>query len=99
MPRERTMAGTVVQYEEPVWPPLRAAVGLNHADSFMWMCEIELADGSRVHSYKHIHTRGYLHLDGEGHAFVYVGDQRYREIDLVLLVELVLAGFEPDDDP
>jgi hypothetical protein len=99
MPRERTTRGTVVQHEEAVWEPLRAAVGLYHADWFMWMFEIELADGSRVHSYKHIHTRRYLHLDGEGHAFVYCGDHLYREIDLDILVDLVIDGFDPADDP
>ena len=98
MPRKRTMTGTLVQYEEPEWTPLRDAVGLCRADWFMWMSEIELEDGSRVHAYKHVNTRRYLHLPGDGRAFAYMGDNRYREIDLDIAVDLVFVGCEPDED-
>ena len=55
-------------------------------------------DGSRVHSYKHVTTRRYLHLPGDGRAFAYLGDHRYREIDLEIAVDLVFVGWERDED-
>lgn len=39
------------------------------ADEFMWMGAAEFNDGRTVHSYKHIDTRRYLHLDEAGHAY------------------------------
>ena len=39
------------------------------ADDFMWMGAAEFNDGRTVHSYKHIDTRRYLHLDQSGHAY------------------------------
>lgn len=42
------------------------------ADDFMWMGAAEFADGRVVHSYKHIDTRRYLHLDDGGHAYRYI---------------------------
>ena len=38
-------------------------------DDFMWMCAAEFHDGRTVHSYKHVDTRRYLHLDDSGHAY------------------------------
>ncbi|MCB1001713.1 MAG: hypothetical protein KDB40_20650 [Acidimicrobiales bacterium] len=42
------------------------------ADDFMWMGAAEFADGRVVHSYKHIDTRRYLHLDAGGHSYRYM---------------------------
>lgn len=42
------------------------------ADDFMWMGAAKFADGRIVHSYKHIDTRRYLHLDESGHAYRYL---------------------------
>lgn len=42
------------------------------ADDFMWMGAAEFDDGRVVHSYKHVDTRGYLHLDSAGHSYQYV---------------------------
>ena len=39
------------------------------ADDFMWMGAATFEDGRVVHSYKHIDTRRYLHLDEQGHAY------------------------------
>ena len=39
------------------------------ADDFMWMGAAEFEDGRTVHSYKHVDTRRYLHLDESGHAY------------------------------
>ena len=41
------------------------------ADDFMWMGAAEFNDGRTVHSYKHVDTRRYLHLDESGHAYQY----------------------------
>ena len=41
------------------------------ADDFMWMGAAEFNDGRTVHSYKHVDTRRYLHLDQSGHAYQY----------------------------
>lgn len=60
---------SVVQYEDPTWKPLLDVVGEELAGWFMWMCELELATGERVHAYKHRVTRRYLHLTGDGRAF------------------------------
>ena len=46
----------------------------------MWMHEVRLRDGSPVHAYKHIDTRGYVHLGSDGRGYAYVGDQRYRRV-------------------
>ena len=39
------------------------------ADDFMWMGAAGFVDGRTVHSYKHVDTRQYLHLDESGHAY------------------------------
>lgn len=74
----------------PDWGPLlRLAPAL--VDEFMWMFEVWLDDGERVQAYKHIETRGYLHLGGRGAAFVYQGDGRYRQVGACWLLERVIA--------
>ena len=65
----------------PEWEPL-LNVASRHIDEFMWMFAVELADGTRLQAYKHHWTRSYLHLDGDGRAFVYIDPKRYEEIDL-----------------
>lgn len=44
---------------------------------FMWMGELELEDGTSVHSYKHRSTRRYAHLGVDGQAYDYVGLARH----------------------
>ena len=39
------------------------------ADDFMWMGAAEFHDGRVIHSYKHVDTRRYLHLDDSGHTY------------------------------
>ena len=46
MPAVRTLRGTLRQYERPVWQPLLDLVGEELVEWFMWMHEIELADGN-----------------------------------------------------
>jgi hypothetical protein len=81
MRSEPTITGHMLDGDDPTWEPLLAAVGGHHAAWFMWMYEIELADETRVHAYKHVSTRRYMHLCENGRAFEYVGEDRYREID------------------
>lgn len=102
MARDDSIAGEVTQYETPDWRPLYDLVGVELADWFMWMCEIELADGGLVHAYKHIATRRYFHLARDGRAFTYTKRGRYTEIDRGWLIHLVFDGWEelaswPDD--
>ena len=106
---EHDIAGEMWQYDEPDWQPLYDIVGVHLADWFMWMHEVELEDGHRVHAYKHIATRRYFHLAMDGRAFVYVPGARlsapgtYREIDRLDAIDLVFLACEelvpgPDDD-
>lgn len=78
---DRTLAGTIRQGERPVWQPLLDLVGEDLTGWFMWMYELELADRSPLHAYKHIATRRYLHLAEDGRTFAYqsAGDD-YAEI-------------------
>ncbi|HEX7291828.1 MAG TPA: hypothetical protein VF250_11950 [Conexibacter sp.] len=72
----------VVQIDTPDWAPLEAAIGPKLTGWFMWMHEIRLIGGPSVHAYKHIATRRYLHLAGDGRAFIYLGDGSYRATPL-----------------
>jgi hypothetical protein len=94
--------GRTCQFEKPVWEPL-LAFAPEHIDDFMWMFEVELESGTRLHAYKHYWTRRYLHLSEDGRAFVYcwpddpyTEDQPswYREVDPEWLLSLVLADVE-----
>lgn len=91
---------TTSQYDTPDWEPL-LELAAEHADEFMWMFEVELESGLRLHAYKHVETRRYLHLDKEGRAFVYIWPEEikdedepgsYREVDPQRLLRLVLEG-------
>lgn len=84
------LRGYALRHETPGWDPL-LRLAASHIDDFMWMFEVECDDGTRLHAYKHRCTRRYLHLDGDGRAFVYRGDSCYREVDPVELLDCVLA--------
>ncbi|HEV7804787.1 MAG TPA: hypothetical protein VGO80_03145 [Solirubrobacteraceae bacterium] len=90
MARARTHRGRSIHGEDPEWGPLLATVGRETVGDFMWMFEVELEDGRRVQAYKHIDTRGYLHLDAECNAFVYESPDRYRSIDVAELLARVM---------
>ena len=60
----------------------------------LWMDEIELADGSAVHAYKHTATRRYLHIAEDGRTFLYVGDGGYREIDRLEAIAEAFFGLD-----
>lgn len=102
MLRDQDFRGEMCQFDEPDWQPLYDLVGIKLADWFMWMCEIELKHGVRVHAYKHITTREHLHLGVDGRAFAYVPCHRYREIDRRQALDIVFDTWEevasgPDD--
>lgn len=84
--------GELVQYETPNWDPLMEVVGHRVIGDFMWMHEVELRDGRRVHAYKHRDTRRYIHLDEQGNAFVYTESGRYKPTPAA---EVLTAVFMP----
>jgi hypothetical protein len=94
MLNDRDFWGEVLQCETPDWQPLYGIVGFELADWFMWMFEIELDDGARVHAYKHIATRRYFHLAKDGRAFVYLPRGDYREIDRLRIIDAVFEKWE-----
>jgi hypothetical protein len=89
--RRKTIAGETIQAQQPEWQPLLDLVN-GVVDDFMWMFEVELEDGRRLHAYKHRRTRRYLHLDAEGRAFAYTPEGRYLEVDPVWALPVVLSG-------
>jgi len=80
------------QGQEPDWAPLLRTVGEEVTGDFMWMFEVELSTGKRLHAYKHIDTRGYVHLDHKGAAYVYTYRERYR---LCPIADVLAAVFAP----
>ena len=81
----------LLQYDEPRWEPLEAAVGMTLAGGFMWMHEEVRADGSTIQAYKHIHTRRYLYLDGEGHAYEVTGCGAKARLRLDFAIQAALC--------
>ena len=78
MATPRTYRGTAVQWTKPDWKPLLDTVGEEVTGDFMWMCELELSTRTRIHAYKHVDTRRYVHLDHKGRAYTYGYRDRYR---------------------
>jgi hypothetical protein len=84
-------------FERPDWGPLIELAPENF-DEFMWMFEVEMEDGLRIHAYKHSETRRYVHLDQFGRAYVYLWDEkltaeddgRYQEVGPSWLLDLAL---------
>ena len=94
MPHQATIRGTTTPQDLPYWRPLIDLVGLDLVDWFMWMFAIRLADGARVHAYKHVATRRYFHLAEDGRAFVYVGDEQYRQIAPRQAIDLAFTNWD-----
>jgi hypothetical protein len=101
---EGTIGGTMCPpHDRAEWRPLIELVGVQLVGWFMWMFELELVDGCRVHAYKHIATRRYIHLAHDGRAFAYAGDDRYRVVEPGAAIDSVFAGWEaiapePDEE-
>jgi hypothetical protein len=83
--------------DSPDWQPLLDFAG-GHVDDFMWMFEVELEGGIRLHAYKHWWTRRYIHLAADGRAFAFEPNSWdeddesswYHEVDPKWLFDLVL---------
>ncbi|HUZ29430.1 MAG TPA: hypothetical protein VMU90_09325 [Solirubrobacteraceae bacterium] len=75
------IGGRTVQVTQPNWDALRALVDDELADRFMWMSEVELEDGTRLHGYQDEPSRRYLHLADDGRAFYFTREARYRQVD------------------
>jgi hypothetical protein len=97
------LAGELGQYDEPVWEPLLRVVGDRLVETFMWMHETVLEDGTVLHAYKHIYTRRYLYLTESGAAFEYAPCGAYVPLRLDYALEAalcnwwLLAGWDADD--
>jgi hypothetical protein len=91
---KRTQPGTIRQSEHPVWQPLLDLVGDHLVEWFMWMYEVELADQSAVHAYKHVATRRYFHLAEDGRAFEYRSEGSYAEISSREAIDEAFNGWE-----
>src|SRR3954451_8180564 len=89
MPRRKLRKGRMLSVNEPEWEPL-LNFAPDHVGDFMWMFTVVLTDGTRIQAYKHYWTRNYLHLDDEGRAFVYVGKERYEEVNPPWLLRRIL---------
>ena len=90
MATDDSIRGKLVQYEEPAWEPLLNLLGTERVGDFMWMHEVALDTGERVHAYKHIDTRRYIHLSDMGKTCAYVDRERYRPIPAFEAAELAL---------
>ena len=86
----KPVTGRMVQGDQPDWQALARVVDEDDMGEFMWMFEVRTEDGERIDAYKHIDTRGYLHLDSRGNAYVYEDNERYRPVPLLYLLERVL---------
>jgi hypothetical protein len=89
----KALRGGDMQGDQPNWEPL-LELAPEEIDDFMWMFEVELEDGAMVQAYKHWWTRGYVHLDFAGRAFVFTEDNLYAEVDGEKLLAAVLRGRE-----
>ena len=90
MPRRKLRKGRALRVNEPEWEPL-LNFAADHVGDFMWMFAVQLTDGTRLQAYKHYWTRDYLHLDTEGRAFIYAGNDRYEEVNPPWLLRQILG--------
>lgn len=68
--KKRKRCGQVTQHDEPHWDPLLKLFAEYLVVDFMWMHEVALKDGARLHAYKNRETKRYLHY--------------YREVEISL---------------
>jgi hypothetical protein len=95
--RKRGLKGRSAGDCQPEWEPL-LDLAPEHVADFTWMAAEELSDGTRLQIYKHYWTRGYLHLDGDGRAFVFVEPDRYEEIEPAWVLARILGEHLADKD-
>jgi hypothetical protein len=100
---EEELCGALAQRERPDWEPLIALVGLDVVGCFMWMNELVLTDGTRLHAYKCIATRRYLHLAVDGRVFAERANDRFERVTPLEALEAAFAEWEdlypPPRDP
>ena len=65
------LSGTTVRSDVPLWTPLESVLSREQCGHYMWMGEILLENGLRVHAYKHYNTRRYLHIGEDGSSWLY----------------------------
>jgi hypothetical protein len=101
MNNTKTITGEPGQCDRPNWEPLLDLLGEELlVAEFLWMSQIDLADGTAVHAYKHILTRRYLHLAEDGRTMEFTRSGRYRTVDPYDLIASVFDGWEElIDDP
>jgi hypothetical protein len=109
MSKPQRFQGEHVNHDRPHWVPILAMVGPELTGWFMWMGELELSDGTRVHAYKHRDTRRYLHIGVDGRTFYYDWDGKtindepidYVELPRTRAIDAVFRGWrrmlEPGD--
>jgi hypothetical protein len=97
MAKKRGIKGKSVRTPAAEWEPL-LDLAPAHVPDFMWMGSVELPDKTRLQLYKHYWTRNYLHLDGDGRAFVYAEPDRYEEIEPTWLLTRALREHTLDRD-
>jgi hypothetical protein len=87
--------GDLRQYTRPEWGPLQGLLASDELVShFMWMHDVELADGTILNAYKHRWTRQYLHLANDGRTFYSLGEDGYRELEPHLALGHVFAHWD-----
>jgi hypothetical protein len=74
----KPIAGALGQRGRPNWHPLLDLLGEQLVCEFMWMGQIDLADGTAVHAYKHALTRRYVYAGEDGRTFAFTLSGQYR---------------------
>jgi hypothetical protein len=100
MDKAERCTGTMTQGDTPDWKPLLDLVGEELTGEFMWMFEVQVANDVPLQAYKHIETRGYLHLDPTGATYVYESPDWYRRIPIAKALAAVFrVSFVPSLGP
>lgn len=95
MKSRRILSGTMGRSDRPDWTALEHLVREELVARFMWMHEVVLEDGARVHAYKDYETREYVHLAEDGRAFDYLPmSGRYHEVDPFSALMRALEGWD-----
>lgn len=71
------LTGEIISADAPYWTPLESVLSREQCGYYMWMGEILLENGLRIHAYKHYNTRRYLHIGVDGSSWLYDYGNRY----------------------
>ena len=88
---------------EPLFEPLEKLLPDTLCRHFMAMYQSSTPDGLVIHAYKHIDTRRYLFIDGDGGTWRYTGTSSYCRIPVGGALEEAfcqwgdLSGYDPTD--